>query len=152
MGGELVKHPLRRELQSRGVCIERWIVVASDDRIIVSGEAGTYYEIQLIATFASTACEGRDIVNNLSIVPSTRDFMNHDPRPSIHVGESHRLRNRLSELTLATRLLQKGFALDNLAQAKTVVAVISQERFAIVRTASRRESSPSMARTRATLG
>ncbi len=121
MGEELLKHRLKRELKSRGVRINRLLIDVSDDRIVVSGEVSTFYEIQLIQIYANSLAEGRQVYNNLSVVRSVLDVLPIDANPNETCNELHHLRNRLNELTLATRLLDRVLAYDDLAEAKVVV-------------------------------
>ncbi|MGB7325454.1 MAG: response regulator [Rubripirellula sp.] len=122
MTDELLKHRIKRELRSRGVRINRLLLDVSDDRIVVSGEVATHYEVQLIQIIAKSLGQERQIYNNLSVVPGVLDTHADDPLTKTSRNELHRLRNRLNELTLATRLLKKQLDLGDLAQAKVVVA------------------------------
>ena len=124
MGKELIKHRLKRELRSRGVRVNRLLLDVSDNRIVISGEVGTFYEVQLIQIYATTVGDGLEIINNLSVVPTRYDLADQDPHKSDNQSEVHRLRNRLNEATLAMRLLEKVLFNDDIAQAKNIVTEI----------------------------
>lgn len=121
MGDELLKHRLKREMRASGVGINRLLIDVSDDRIVMSGEVATYYEIQLIESCAASLSEGRQVHNNLSVVPSVLDMVSLNAS-SEGDGERHRLRNRLNEIGLATHLLAKVLEQGDVQHAKTLVA------------------------------
>ncbi len=122
MSDALLTYRIRRELRSRGVTVNRLLFAVSDGRVVLSGEVGSYYELQQIQCHAAPVCEGRELVLNLVVVPSTFDLTRSKLTTSEAVQQLHTSRNRLNELTLAVRLLEKQLELGDIAQARTLVS------------------------------
>ena len=93
MDEALLNYRLKCEQKSRGVRINRLLFDVSDDRIVVSGEVSTYYEIQLIQVYASSLSEGPQILSNLSVVPCVIAQLPREPSSDEARTELHRPRS-----------------------------------------------------------
>ncbi|MGB7328952.1 MAG: response regulator [Rubripirellula sp.] len=122
MSDELLKQRIKRELRTRGVRVNRLLLDVSKDRIVISGELATYYEVQLVQAYATKIAEGREVYNNVSVVQGVLDSVSVDTPESENRDELHLLRNRLNELTLGVRLLDQVLSIEDLPKAKIIVA------------------------------
>lgn len=107
MPHQVIKHRLRRELRSLGVGISHLLIDVNEHRVIFSGEIAAYHELQLIQINASRFTEQREIVLNLTVVPSTITTKELEIPGESESPKVDPSRNQLNRILLGLRLVDE---------------------------------------------
>lgn len=118
---EVIRQRLRRELRTHGVDVRRMLIDVNRDHVVLSGDIATYYELQLIQLHAPAWCEDRKLVLNLAVVAEAGESTDIVVQTDTQARVNHRLRNRLNEIGLGIRLVDRAMEAGDVETAHAAV-------------------------------
>ena len=97
---------LIRDLKTKGVRVDSLVVDITDRIVVLSGEAYSYYDLQLIQLHSRSLMSDYRVVMNISVMVGDAERQS-DRVASEPSSELHRVRGELQQLTLSLHLLDK---------------------------------------------
>ncbi len=97
---------LRRDLKTKGVRVDSLVVDITDRIVVISGEAYSYYDLQLIQLHSRSLLADYRVVVNISVMVGDAERQS-DRAASEASSELHRVRGELQQLTLSLHMLDR---------------------------------------------
>lgn len=99
-----IREQLRSDLKTKGVRVDSLEVDITDRIVVISGEAYSYYDLQLIQLHSRSLLADYRVVVNISVMVGDAERQS-DRSSSEASSELHRVRGELQQLTLSLHLL-----------------------------------------------
>lgn len=121
-----IREQLRSDLKTKGVRVDSLVIDITDRIVVISGEAYSYYDLQLIQLHSRSLMADYRVVINISILVGDVERQS-DRAASEASSELHRVRGELQQLThslhLLNRLLEQSDVSASRALLKDLLAV-----------------------------